>query len=191
DESCPVLDLIEGPVDAGLHPAIPALERRKLRMARHRLERGPAYEILATHDLTPDEWASALIALHTTRWQERGTPGVLVDPRVQAFHRAALPGLANNCIARLFALKIGSDIAGVYYGFSDRGRAYAYLGGFDPRFAYYSPGTVLLGYAIEDALREGVREFHFLRGREPYKFAWGARDQTTSRRIFVRRAAHV
>ncbi len=190
DEVCPVLDLFPGPVDAGSHPAIPALQRRKLRMARHRLDRGPASEIIATHDLFDYEWIEILIALHRARWQERGTPGVLADPRVQAFHRAALPGLIAHGVARLFALRIGSDIAGVYYGFSDRGRAYAYLGGFDPRFAYYSPGTVLLGHAIKEALREGARTFHFLRGPEPYKYAWGARDQKTLRRRIVRRAAH-
>lgn len=190
DEVCPVLQLFPGPADAGSHPAIPTLQRRKLRMARNRLERGPVSKIIATHGLSPDQWADTLIALHTDRWQERGTPGVLANPRVQSFHRAALPSLIAHGIARLLALRIGSDIAGVYYGFSHRGRAYAYLGGFDPRFAYYSPGTVLLGHAIEDALREGARELHFLRGREPYKFAWGAREQTTFRRTLVRRTAH-
>lgn len=191
DEVCPVLELFPGPADAGSHPAIPALQRRKLRMARHRLDRGPAFQILATHDLAHGEWVDVLVQLHKARWQERGTPGVLADPRVQAFHRAALPELIARGIARLFALRIGSDIVGVYYGFSDRGRAYAYLGGFDPRFAFYSPGTVLLGHAIEDALREGARELHFLRGREPYKYAWGARDLMTLRRSFVRAGAHV
>lgn len=190
DESCPVLDLFTGPKDAGAHPAIPALQRRKLRMARHRLERGPSSTVLSTQDLSADEWLDVLITLHGARWRERAMPGVLADPQVQAFHRRVLPEFISIGIARLFALKIGNDIAGVYYGFSHRNRAYAYLGGFDPRFSYYSPGTVLLGHAIEDALRNGAREFHFLRGREPYKRAWGAHDQKTFRRKFVKQSPH-
>jgi CelD/BcsL family acetyltransferase involved in cellulose biosynthesis len=34
-----------------------------------------------------------------------------------------------------------------------------------------------LGHAIEAAKAEGAASFDFLRGREPYKYAWGARDQ--------------
>jgi CelD/BcsL family acetyltransferase involved in cellulose biosynthesis len=35
---------------------------------------------------------------------------------------------------------------------------------------------VLIGHAIEEAAQQGAREFHFLRGREPYKYEWGGRD---------------
>ena len=100
----------------------------------------------------------------------------------------ALAGLCERGIARLFALTIGSELAGVYYGFLHRHRAYAYLGGFDPRFAYFSPGAILIGHAIEDALRNGACEFHFLRGREAYKYAWGAVDHQNLRRTFVGRS---
>lgn len=185
-ETCPVLLLADGSDDAGSHPAIPAAQRRKLRMARHRIARRQDAKIVAGRELAPRDWMRALVELHTHRWEERGEPGVLADLRVQAFHGEAVGSLIERGIARLFGLVIGSDIAGVYYGFSDRGRAYAYLGGFDPRFAYYSPGTVLLGHAIEHALREGVREFHFLRGGEAYKYAWGAVDRLTLTRTFVR-----
>jgi CelD/BcsL family acetyltransferase involved in cellulose biosynthesis len=35
----------------------------------------------------------------------------------------------------------------------------------------------MIGHAVREAVRDGVREFHFLRGREPYKYAWGAVDR--------------
>ena len=189
--SCPVLHLHAGSADAGAHPAIPPRQRRKLRMARHRAERSRGAAILSTTDQTPREWMRTLVNLHATRWQERGHPGVLADARVQAFQGQALTAMCEHGIARLFALSIGTELAGIYYGFLHRGRAYAYLGGFDPQFAYYSPGTILIGLAIEDALREGVDEFHFLRGREPYKYAWGAVDRQTLRRTFVRHGGNV
>lgn len=36
--------------------------------------------------------------------------------------------------------------------------------------------------AIEEAMREAARRFDLLRGREPYKYLWGATDRPTVRR---------
>ena len=66
-EACPVLHLGSDSVDAGAAPTIPARQRRKLRMARHRMERSAATSIIATHALTPAAWIDALSRLHTAR----------------------------------------------------------------------------------------------------------------------------
>jgi CelD/BcsL family acetyltransferase involved in cellulose biosynthesis len=67
-----------------------------------------------------------------------------------------------------------------------RDRAYGYLTGFDPTYEFESPGTIVVGYAIETAVREAAREFHFLRGREAYKYHWGAVDRWNRQRVFRR-----
>jgi CelD/BcsL family acetyltransferase involved in cellulose biosynthesis len=54
------------------------------------------------------------------------------------------------------------------------------LSGFDPEFAELSPGTQTVARAIEEAVREGAHEFHFLRGGETYKYAWGAVDRPST-----------
>ena len=82
----------------------------------------------------------------------------------------------------------GGALAGVYYGMQHAGRAYAYLGGFDPAFEEASPGAILIGHAIAEAIGEGAGEFHFLRGREAYKYSWGAADRWNQRRLWTRRA---
>jgi CelD/BcsL family acetyltransferase involved in cellulose biosynthesis len=156
-------------------------------MARNRVARRGPVTILSTPDWPVDTWADELVRLHTARWHSRSETGVLSEERVQRFHREALPVLVEHGLARLFALLIGGRAAGIYYGFHYRRRAYAYLGGFDPVFAFESPGTILLGHAIEQAVREGAREFHFLRGGEGYKYEWGAADRWTWRRTFRRR----
>ena len=61
-----------------------------------------------------------------------------------------------------------------------------YLSGFDPAFRFESPGTILLGAMLEQAIAEGRREANFLRGAEAYKYAWGARDRFNAGRSFVR-----
>jgi CelD/BcsL family acetyltransferase involved in cellulose biosynthesis len=89
-------------------------------------------------------------------------------------------------LARCYTIEIGGVVAGAYYGFSDRGRAYAYLGGFDPAFSEESPGSILMGHAIAEAMREGAAEFHFLRGQERYKYDWGGVDRWNKRRSLRR-----
>ena len=98
----------------------------------------------------------------------------------------ALPGLAAAGMARCYVLTIGESPAAAYYGFLAHGRAFAYLGGFDPAFEEASPGAILIGHAIAQAIAEGASEFHFLRGRESYKYSWGARDRWNKQRIWSR-----
>jgi CelD/BcsL family acetyltransferase involved in cellulose biosynthesis len=53
---------------------------------------------------------------------------------------------------------------------------------------------ILIGHAIEEAAREGARDFDFLRGQEAYKYEWGAQDRWNCRRSIRHRvpaAAHV
>jgi CelD/BcsL family acetyltransferase involved in cellulose biosynthesis len=132
---------------------------------------------------------SHLLRLHESRWHARGEPGLLVDPRVAALLVDAVPDLATEGIVRLYTMTLDRRVAGAYLGFLVDRAAYAYFGGFDPAFSYEGPGTVLMGHAIEEATREGADTFHFLRGPEPYKYAWGATERCTWRRVLRRPAA--
>ena len=186
--ACPVLALPE--TIEGLGGAIPARKLRKLRMARHRAERRGSFALRTVADADAATFLQTLFRLHEARWNSRGEDGLFTDARLRAFQNEALPGLVRAGFVRLYAMAIDDRIVGAYYGFLERGRAYAYLGGFDPEFAYESPGTILIGHAIEEAVREGACEFHFLRGREPYKYEWGARDRWNTRRSFRRVPAY-
>jgi CelD/BcsL family acetyltransferase involved in cellulose biosynthesis len=183
-EPCPVLTLPDT-VEA-LRGPIPANTLRKLRMSRHRADRagGWAATIAGDDEVLP-AW-NALVDMHRARWTRRGEEGgVLADPKVLAFHEAALPQLRAAGALRLFVLRIGGEIAAVYHAMAaGPDRLLFYLSGFDEARAFESPGTILLGHAIESAIAEGRREIHFLRGGEPYKYAWGGQDRmNTGRRL--------
>jgi CelD/BcsL family acetyltransferase involved in cellulose biosynthesis len=171
--ACPVLPLTDPDGLAN----VPADKRRKLRMSRHRLGRAASARIVSGLELEPDEWSDHLEHLHGARWRGRGETGVLADRTAIAFQRRALRAMVDAGVARLYGLELDGRMIGVYYGFLHGGVAYAYLGGFDPAAAWYGPGTLLIGHAITEAHREGGREFDLLRGREPYKYAWGAADR--------------
>jgi CelD/BcsL family acetyltransferase involved in cellulose biosynthesis len=48
-----------------------------------------------------------------------------------------------------------------------------YNSGFDPAHAKLAPGLVLLAHVIGDAITRRIPVFDFLRGEEPYKYAFG------------------
>jgi CelD/BcsL family acetyltransferase involved in cellulose biosynthesis len=162
-----------------LGQCVPAQKLRKLRMARRRI--GSCADIVAIEPETAGQYLQDLFRLHSARWNSRGEAGLFADEAVKCFHERALPGLVAARLVRLYVLQIGHRTVGVYYGFFDDRCAFAYLGGFDPAFAFASPGTILIGHAIEQAVREGATEFNFLRGREQYKYEWGAVDRWNTR----------
>lgn len=154
----------------------------ELAYLHRRLEKEGNVEIIAADEGNFRELFQALVNLHNARWTERAEQGVLADESVREFHVDAAPGLLRLGALRLFVLKVAGQPVAAYYGFQHAGRAVYYLGGFAPEWKRFSVGTVIVGHAITEAIREGAREFDFGRGREPYKYRWGAEDRFTFRR---------
>ena len=170
--------------------AIPAGQRRNLRQSRHRAERVGGWSCdVGASEAAPALWRG-LMDMHRARWTALGqSGGVLADPVVEAFHSAAIPRLADAGLLRLQVLRIGGQIAALYHTLSAPGRLLFYLSGFDDTQSSCSPGTLLLGHIIERAADQGIRELHFLRGAEAYKYAWGAADRMNRTRLLLPAAA--
>jgi CelD/BcsL family acetyltransferase involved in cellulose biosynthesis len=185
-EPCPTLVLPAKPEQ--LRGCIPAHLRQKLRYYWRRAEKmGPVcLERACQHNL--DELLESLLQLHHRRWAARGQVGVLAPEAVQKAHRETALGLLSRGLLRLYGLRLAGRLAASFYGFthSEAGkkRTYFYLGGFDPTYAQLNVGTLVIDHAIREAIREGAVEFDFLRGREAYKYRWGATDRLTYRRRF-------
>jgi CelD/BcsL family acetyltransferase involved in cellulose biosynthesis len=169
-EPCPVISL----------PAVlPRRMRQNLRYYRRRVEQvGIVHAIAAGRDEAL-LLLESLFMLHGARWRSCGSPGVLGDETVRQFHRQAVPALADLGLLRMHVLRRDGTPIAVGYMLAAKARTYDYITGFDPDIAALGAGTVLVGCAIEAAAAEGAREFDFLRGREAYKYRWGARDRPT------------
>ena len=172
---CPTVDL------SGPDPLrrLPRRIRSNLRNCRNRAERlgRPWVEAVSAANL--DALLDGLFRLHGERWSTRGEPGMLADGSLRAFHREAAAGLLELGLLRLFALRLDDRMIAVLYGFAAKRRFYYYLGGFDPGLPQVSPGTLILGHALQAAAAEGMEAFDFLRGQEAYKYHWGATDRPT------------
>lgn len=183
-EPCPLLAL---PADEdGMADAVgSARVLQNLRTARRRADAMGPVEIVQADETNLAETLDALFRLHAARWRERGEGGVLDEAAIRAVIADAAAGFLARGWLRLYALRVGGRTAAVQLGWSARGRAYYYIGGWDPAFARVSPGGLLVEHAVREAIREGARTFDFLRGRESYKYAWGARDQPQFRRCLA------
>jgi len=115
-----------------------------------------------------------------------GPLGVLASEGVQKAHQETVPGLFALGLLRLYSLRLADRTVASFYGFTHtaagKKRAYFYLSGFDPALAGLSLGSLVIDYAVRTAVAEGAAEFDFLRGRETYKYCWGAQDFLTYRR---------
>ena len=177
--ACPILPLLD---ERGARFPLPRAKRRQLNLARNRAGRrgGATIEEAAAGTLFPA--LEELFRLHQKRWEARGGGGVLAPESVWRFQCDAAPRLQGAGLLRLYLLRIGHQVVAVYYGLANRACAYFYLTGFDPDYDFESPGTLVLAHAIEQAAAEGCREFDFLRGREAYKYEWGAVDRWNLKR---------
>jgi CelD/BcsL family acetyltransferase involved in cellulose biosynthesis len=186
-DACPVLALPRDRAD--LAGAVPAGQLARFRRARRHAERSGDVRVDVADEATLGTALDALVRLHGQAWHERGAPGVLADPAIQAFHRRAAPALLRAGALRLYTLRLDGEVIAALYALFERDGAYCYLQGFDRSRARLSPAMHLLGVVIEDALRAGLPWIDFLRGGEPYKYAWGARDRPTRRLRLRRRPA--
>lgn len=165
---CPVLTL----------PNVPSHARRKLRMNRNRAERAGGWTVETADAATLAVCLDELVRLHQGRWTAQGEAGVLADAAVLAFWRDAAPGLLGAGLLRLQTLRVGGTLAAVMMALLAPGRIFFYLSGFDAAHSFVSPGSLLLGAMLEEAITEGRTEAHFLRGQESYKYVWGGVDRT-------------
>lgn len=167
---CPVLPL-PGTVE-GLEEVIPSRQRYNLRQFRRRALRAGSMEFEEAGDW--EEMLVVLARMHRARWGGGSVRWL--------FHRQLIPAFLARGALAMYGLRLDGRLAAVHYGFYEQGTAYCYLHAFDAVWEKLSPGVLLIGGVIEAAVERGARTFDFLRGAEPYKYQWGARDRDNRRR---------
>jgi len=173
-ETCPVLARGE---DGAF--AVPYNMRRNRTKARNRAEVLGGVTVGLATDL--GEAFVALIALSDARLAQQGTTSTLSDPLMRAWLEGALPGLDRAGLLRFVEVRHEGRIVAALLGLADRHRHMSYLIGVDDSVPGQSFGVLAFAHLIDLAEARGDAEFHFLRGAEGYKFAWGAQATGTMR----------
>lgn len=149
------------------------LKRRERQISRN----FEAHFFLAQNDGEVERFMSQLFALHRLRWGQLGQTGVFVSPKVRRFHVEFAKQALKRGWLRLHLLTLDSFTAAAYYAFKFGDYAGFYTCGFNPRFARYSVGKVLLAKVIDEAQQNGAKVFDFMRGNETYKSEFGTVTQ--------------
>jgi len=109
-----------------------------------------------------------------------------MDPPMEAFFRAVAADLARAGWLRLWFLDFPGDPLAACLCLEYRGSVLLYNSGFDPERGALSPGIVLLAHVVKDAIERGLSRFDFLRGEEPYKYAFGAAPEDLFHAVVTR-----
>ena len=171
EETCPSLLLPTSFED--LLAGLGSNQRYNFRRRRRALEReaGMVFHAIQGGSKLYDRFAD-VVRLHQLRFDSRHRHTFFPTAAIQRFHAEVLQQLEAVGMARVFVLESKGKAIAALYGFSV-GKTFAfYQCGMDPAWARLSVGLVMMGCALEEAIRTGHDEFDFLRGDEAYKFQW-------------------
>jgi CelD/BcsL family acetyltransferase involved in cellulose biosynthesis len=147
--------------------------RKNIKYQTRSLQREGELNFVTVDDASEmDRALDDLLRLHQLRSERRGRNSTFLDGKVVPFHRAALQALGAQGGARIFFLELSGKRIAALYGFSAGSKFCYYQSGADPAYSRFGVGTLLISSVIEWAIRNGYREFDFLRGDEPYKQLW-------------------
>jgi CelD/BcsL family acetyltransferase involved in cellulose biosynthesis len=161
--------------------------RKNLRRERRHIEQELGGRFFVWQDPEGlDRAFDRLAALHRLRWEGRA-PHSFSSPEYLAFHREVMRRFLERGWLRLFCLEIGSELVAMLYCFRFRDEVFHFQGGFDPAYARFGPGFVLMGYALEHSIDEGAVLFDLLKGEYPHKEIWSPESRVrTHLRVYRR-----
>ncbi|NJM41354.1 MAG: GNAT family N-acetyltransferase [Anaerolineae bacterium] len=104
-----------------------------------------------------------------------------MTPRMERFFHASSRAMFDAGFLQLAFLEVGDERGGeraaAYLNFVWDNQVLVYNSGLDPmKFAYLSPGQVLIARLIEKAIADKRVSFDFLQGNEDYKYKLGGKD---------------
>jgi CelD/BcsL family acetyltransferase involved in cellulose biosynthesis len=147
-------------------------DRHELRRKMRRLERELPGATARSHGGS-DGWDEAMTRFLTLHRLSKVGKARFMDERMERFFRSVTGRLAAAGWARLWFLEFEGAAVASFLCVEYAGSVGLYNSGFDPARAVLAPGIVLLAHVIRDAIDRGFPTFDFLRGEEPYKYAFG------------------
>jgi CelD/BcsL family acetyltransferase involved in cellulose biosynthesis len=183
EDVCPVVTL---PPDGDWETYLAMLDKKARHEIRRKLRRAEAVGPVRFREL-PLEPASVdtFIDLHQARWGDAGLfPDTPDGDRSRRFlHRLTALETAEGPHAQLQLgiVTVGDRTLAATVAFDDGTTRYYYNAGMDPAARELSPGVTGTAAFIRDRMAAGRTRFDFLRGDEPYKYEWGARDEPIGR----------
>lgn len=110
-----------------------------------------------------------------------------LSPEMRTQMKAIAQAFNKMGALQLAFLKVGDQLAGAYFNICYDKRIWVYNSGTSKQFAQLSPGMVLIGYLIENAIEQGFNVFDMMRGDEAYKYQLGAVDRFVKQLVLTKK----
>ena len=120
-----------------------------------------------------------LFELNQRRWHSKGLPSAFDDPLLCSFYLDIPNSFSNNKTLGLFCLRLSGKTVSVLFGFKYKGKYCVYETGMDPKYSCFSVGNFLFLKVIEKCIQEGLLEFDFMLGTDPYKLQFNPCEKRT------------
>jgi CelD/BcsL family acetyltransferase involved in cellulose biosynthesis len=142
------------------------------RRKRRKLERDLGEISFQFDDHRPEVFESCI------RWKSAqyvATSGV--DQLANPLHVQMFKKLHERGAIVCSSFSAGDTLLAVHLGGMVQNRHYWWLPTYDPEYARYSPGRLMLEAILEESYRQGHAEFDFLVGDEPYKWHYATHNR--------------
>jgi CelD/BcsL family acetyltransferase involved in cellulose biosynthesis len=154
--------------------------RKGLRRRRRQLEALGAVELECVEDGERlDDHLDAAYGVEAAGWKGSARTAIASRPETRRFYTEVAHSAAERGWFRLSFLRVGGRPVAFDYALVHDDRWYSLKSGFDPGYAKYAPGMLLLHAMLERAFAEGLASVELLGTDDPYKLEWadGARGR--------------
>lgn len=181
DDPCPYIDLQTN--WEGLLRTFSRDTRMTFRNQANRLKRLESEGLRTRLIDNPREEPDVLERIVATemRRQVRGRPGNRLIAATKSFFETLFQSLGPTRRIYVALMEMNSNLIAYQIGFRCGDKLWNYATGFDPRYAQWSPGKMLIPAVLDYGFEDGCREYDFLRGDEPYKQKWTKEKHETLR----------
>jgi len=119
--------------------------------------------------------------LYERRWTALNQRAMFSQEVYRNFYRTLAQVFPRELLDCSF-LKLDGRVIAAHFGFRYNHKLYLCTPTFDPDYAEFGPGKILLRYMIENCFADpSIHEFDFLAGSEAYKFQWATGERRSCR----------
>jgi CelD/BcsL family acetyltransferase involved in cellulose biosynthesis len=151
--------------------------RQGLRRKRRQLEKAGRLEVEVNDGSECfDELFNEGLQVEPSGWKRETGTALIADEKARTFYESIARWAATRGWLRMVFLRLDGRAIAFRLDLETRTTYYHLKGGYDPEFAFASPGNVLAAAVIESAFSRRLRRFEFLGAAESHKLRW---TQTT------------
>jgi CelD/BcsL family acetyltransferase involved in cellulose biosynthesis len=119
-------------------------------------------------------------ALESSGWKGNARTAIACSEPARRFYDEIARVGSQFGYFSLYLLNFDDTVVGGHFGLSYQGHYYAAKAGYDERYAFYSPGHLIVEAVLRDLLAQGFSEFDFLGPWMDWKERWAREGRTHS-----------